>query len=127
MAGSDELDDALRSLMDRSRSDAAVAGRRRRAALRRQAAESGSFLGAVTDLAEQGAKVVIVTGTGHRCRGQITAIGADYVAVEDDRSQTVLVCLMAAVIVHADPAAPQTIGDRVRHGATMLMDVLTEK
>lgn len=128
MSGSgDPLDDALRSLVDRGRVEDAVAMRRRRNSLHRQAAESGTFIGAMTDLAERGATVAIVSGDGHRSRGRIDAIGADFIELVDERHRRVLVCLTAAVMVHSEPDSTPTVGDRTVDRSVLLMDVLSER
>lgn len=118
------MDRELRSLVDRSRVDDAVAERRRRSALRRQAAESGSFVGSVIDLAEQGVIVTVVSGDGHRARGRIRSIGADFIGLVDDHGETVLVCLDSASMVRAEPGTARTLGDRTPRASATLMDVL---
>lgn len=120
----DPIDRELRSLLDRSRADDAVAERRRRSALRRQAAESGTFVGSVIDLAEQGVIVTVVAGDGHHARGRIRSVGADFVGLVDEGGDTVLVCLDSASMLRAEPGTARTLGDRSARASATLMDVL---
>lgn len=120
----DPLERPLRGLLDEGRAAEAVRERRRRSELHRQAAESGTFVGALLDLAEQGASVSITTGPDHRSRGRIVSLGADHVGLRGEGGLTVLVDLAHAALVLVEPGASLTIGDRVRRGSATLFDVL---
>lgn len=120
----DPLDFEMRSLVDRSRVEQAVEERRRRIMLRQQAAESGSLVGSMLDLAEHGVIVTVLSGAAHRSRGRIRMIGADFVGLVDDAGTTTLICLDAVAMLRAEPGAADTIGDRMPIGSATLLETL---
>jgi len=123
--GEDRFGRELRELGDDVRAAAAVAERRRRSMLHRQAAESGTLAGTLADLAERGATVAIGTGDGHVSRGAVRAVGADHVVLRDRLGRTVLVCLDAAAVVAVEPGTAPTVGDRAVAASGTLLEVLS--
>lgn len=91
--------------------DEAARARTRQRWLRIQAEEESSVLGAVVDLAERGRAVVLDVG-GHRIRGRVVGVAADFLAVRSDQHQDVLVRTDAVEVVRAEPGTGDVIGDR---------------
>ena len=92
--------------------DDAAAGRARTAWLRRQAAEEGTFAGALVDLAERAATVVVHLHNGRRHRGTLVLVGRDFVAVRTAGGRDVLVAERGLASVRTLPGDAVTIGDR---------------
>lgn len=120
------IDDALVRLTDQQRAADAVDARRREQALRQQSAESGSFGGALTDLAERGVDVVVSTVTGRQLRGAITSLGPDHVLLRTSTSQQALVAVAAITAVRSEPGGHGTVGDRETRGRRSLTAVLAD-
>lgn len=96
--------------------------------LRRSAEEDASLAGALLDLAERGATVVVTTTSGRRHPGRVAAVGADFVAVRAQGERTTLVALRALAAVRVAGLGPAT-ASRVDDGdsravAVSLGDVL---
>jgi len=72
------------------RADAAAVGRARERWLRQQAAEEALFAGVLLDLAERSAVVVVQGVAGRTHRGQVRAVGEDFVAIRTEKSDVVL-------------------------------------
>lgn len=92
--------------------DDAAAARARTAWLRRQAAEEGTFAGALVDLAERAAPVVVHLHNGRRHRGTLVLVGRDFVALRTAGGRDVLVAERGLASVRTLPADAVTIGDR---------------
>lgn len=108
-------DDPLGRRLARWAADAMVdeAARQRARArwLRIQAEEEATVAGTLLDLAERRRPVVLDIGT-HRVRGVLAGVGADFVALRDDRGQQVLVRISAIDVVRAEPGGDDVRGDR---------------
>jgi hypothetical protein len=92
-----------------ARADEAARDRARERWLRRQAEEEGTLAGALLDLAERRAAVLVATAAGRRHRGTVVAVGADFVGLRGGRAAQVLVPLAAVAWVRpleGDSAAP---------------------
>lgn len=80
--------------------------------LEQQAAEEGTFIGVLTDLAERGRPVVVHLTNGRIHRGTLTLIGTDVVGVSTAGGRDVLLRQTAIASVRTLPGEPVTIGDR---------------
>lgn len=92
--------------------DEAAAARARTAWLHRQAAEEGTFTGALVDLAERAAPVVAHLHNGRRHRGTIVLVGRDFAALRTTGGRDVLVAARGLASVRTLPGDAVTIGDR---------------
>lgn len=106
------VDAELVRLTDDQRAVDAVEARRREQALRQQSAESGSFGGVLTDLAERSEPVVISTVTGRQLRGTITSLGPDHLLLQPTATERSLVVISAITAVRTVPGGRSTVGDR---------------
>lgn len=108
-------DDALARQLQRWAADAAVdeAARARLRAhwLRVQAEADASLVGTLVDLAER-AVPVVVDVAGHRVRGLLAGIGADFVALRTDQGQEAIVVTDAVEAVRTEPGGVDVRGDR---------------
>lgn len=99
-----------------ARVDEAAAARAREAFLRRMAGEEATFAGVLTDLAERGRPVVLVTTAGRRHVGEVAALGRDFVALRvrapDRGRRDVLVGYRGIASVQTDPTATASDGSR---------------
>lgn len=111
LAGPDSLGRALARWAADAMVDEAAAARVRARWLRVQAEESASLVGTLVDLGERGRPVVLDVGE-HRLRGALVGIGGDFVAVQTDRGQQVLVRTTAIDVVRAEPGGAAVTGDR---------------
>lgn len=117
----DDVDTAAAAL----RVDAAVAARRKRRELGRQAGESATFVGTLTDLAERRTTVTITASTGRLHAGRITAVGDDFVALDGDHLTTLLpLRSIVGVMAAGDDAA--SVDDRSPARAAGLAAMLAE-
>jgi len=80
--------------------------KRRQRWLEQQAAEEATFLGTLTDLAENNADVIIETVAGRRHTGEIQAIGIDFYALVS-RGRWTFVPLTSTTMVRSVIARPQ--------------------
>lgn len=92
--------------------DDAARARSRTHWLARQAAEEGTFAGALADLAERARPVVLVLRNGRTHQGVLTAIGADFCALRTPSGREVLVRTDALAAVRTAPGEAITVGDR---------------
>jgi hypothetical protein len=107
-----------------ARVDEAARRRSRERWLRQQAEEAATLEGLLADLAERAAPVAVQTAAGHRHRGAVRSVGADFVALEGARS-AVLVASAAIVSVRTQPGVRPALGDRPAIGRNLLSEVLT--
>ena len=85
------FDSQLHALTDDARRAEAIQQRRQRSNRAMSAALSGTFLGTLTELAETGSVVTVLTRTGATIRGQIAAVGPDIVVVHAaERARTLI-------------------------------------
>jgi hypothetical protein len=121
------LGDGLAARIDRwaadARVDEAARLRARERWLRHQAEEEGSLAGVLADVAERGASVALHVRGGRRHRGELAALGADFVALRSAGAD-VIVALPAVMSVRTLPGEASTIGDRSTGTAHRLVDVL---
>lgn len=121
------LGDGLAARIDRwaadARVDEAARLRARERWLRHQAEEEGSLAGVLADVAERGAPVAVHVRGGRRHRGEVRAVGADFVALRLADAD-VIVALAAVTSVRTLPGEAATIGDRSIATSLRLVDVL---
>lgn len=119
----------LQELTDRARAEGAAAARRRERSLVAQAAEEGTLVGVLVDLAERGASVALHTQAGRLLRGTVRALGADYVGLIGPGGDPTYVATAAVTGIRPEPGTRTTVGDRQeRWGATLhavLVDLAT--
>jgi hypothetical protein len=106
-----------------ARVDEAARLRGRERWLGRQAQEEGSLAGVLADVAERGAPVALHVRGGRRHRGEVRALGSDFVAVRSADAD-VIVALAAVTSVRTLPGEASTIGDRSIATSLSLVDVL---
>ena len=92
--------------------DEAAAARARTTWLRRQAAEEGTFAGALVDLAERAAPVVVHLHNGRRHRGTLVVVGRDFAALRTVGGRDVLIAQRGLASVRTLPGNAVTVGDR---------------
>ena len=123
----DLLGDGLAARIDRwvadARVDEAARLRARERWLRHQAEEEGSLAGVLADVAERGASVALHVRGGRRHRGEVAALGSDFVAL-GSAGADVIVALTAVTSVRTLPGEASTIGDRSVATTHRLVDVL---
>ena len=107
-----------------ARVDEAARLRARERWLRHQAEEEGSLAGVLTDVAERGAPVALHVRGGRRHRGEVRALGSDFVALRSADTD-VIVALAAVTSLRTLPGEAATIGDRSIATSLSLVDVLT--
>jgi hypothetical protein len=121
------LGDGLAARIDRwaadARVDEAARLRARERWLRHQAEEEGSLAGVLADVAERGRLVALHVRGGRRHRGEIAALGSDFVALRSAGAD-VIVTLPAVTSVRTLPGEAPTIGDRSIGTSHRLVDVL---
>jgi hypothetical protein len=122
------LGEGLTARIDRwaadARVDEAARLRARERWLRHQAEEEGSLAGVLTDVAERGAPVALHVRGGRRHRGEVRALGSDFVALRSADTD-VIVALAAVTSLRTLPGEAATIGDRSIATSLSLVDVLT--
>jgi hypothetical protein len=123
----DLLGDGLAARIDRwaadARVDEAARLRARERWLRHQAEEEGSLAGVLADVAERGASVALHVRGGRRHRGEVAALGSDFVALRSAGTD-VIVALAAVTSMRTLPGEASTIGDRSVATSHRLVDVL---
>jgi hypothetical protein len=121
------LGDGLAARIDRwaadARVDEAARLRARERWLRHQAEEEGSLAGVLADVAERGASVALHVRGGRRHRGEVAALGSDFVALRSAGAD-VIVALSAVTSVRTLPGEASTVGDRSIGTSHRLVDVL---
>jgi hypothetical protein len=121
------LGDGLAARIDRwaadARVDEAARLRARERWLRQQAEEEGSLAGVLADIAERGASVALHVRGGRRHRGEVAALGSNFVALRSAGAD-VIVALHAVTSVRTLPGEASTIGDRSVGTSHRLVDVL---
>jgi hypothetical protein len=121
------LGDGLAARIDRwaadARVDEAARLRARERWLRHQAEEEGSLAGVLADIAERGASVALHVRGGRRHRGEVAALGSDFVALRSAGTD-VIVALPAVTSVRTLPGEASTIGDRSVGTSHRIVDVL---
>lgn len=121
------LGDGLAGRIDRwaadARVDEAARLRARERWLRHQAEEEGSLAGVLADVADRGASVALHVRGGRRHRGEVAALGSDFVALRSAGTD-VIVALAAVTSVRTLPGEASTIGDRSIATSHRLVDVL---
>lgn len=122
----DELATELQRLTDDERAATSADARRREASLRRQAAEEGTLLGVLLDLAERDQALSLVTVTGRTLRGLIRTVGADFVGLRGPAGEGALVPTTAITAVRTEPQAGPTVGDRVVEVDSPMRNVLAD-
>jgi hypothetical protein len=119
------LDSRLDRWVAEARVDEAVRRRARERWLRHQAEEDASLAGVLADVAERGAPVTLHAQGGRRHRGEVRALGRDFVALRSATSD-VVVALGAITSVRIEAGRGATLGDRSVATALRLSDVLAE-
>jgi hypothetical protein len=123
------LGEGLDARIDRWAADALVDEaarlRARERWLRRQAQEEATLAGVLTDVAERGAPVAVHVRGGRRHRGEVRALGADFIFLRSARAD-VIVALAAVTSMRTLPGEASTIGDRSIATSLRLVDVLGE-
>jgi hypothetical protein len=121
------LGDGLAARIDRwvadERVDEAARLRARERWLRHQAEEEGTLAGVLADIAERGASVALHVLGGRRHRGEVAALGSDFVAFRSAGAD-VIVALHAVTSMRTLPGEASTIGDRSVGTSHRLVDVL---
>jgi hypothetical protein len=121
------LGDGLAARIERwaadARVDEAARLRARERWLRHQAEEEGSLAGVLADVAERGASVALHVRSGRRHRGEVAALGSDFVVLRSAGTD-VIVALPAVTSVRTLPGEASTIGDRSIGTSHRLVDVL---
>ncbi|MFL6204713.1 MAG: hypothetical protein ACJ739_05130 [Acidimicrobiales bacterium] len=94
--------------------------------LRAAADADATFSGVLVDLAERGVPLAVATAAGHRHRGVVEVVGADFVGLRVASRREVLVALRAISSVRTAPSAGVTSGERAVTTHLRLGDVLGE-
>jgi hypothetical protein len=104
-----------------ARVEEAAASRSREGWLRQAAAEDGTLLGTLVDLAERGTPAVLTMRSGRRLRAAIWRVGADCMAVRLNDRRVSWVALAAVAAIGAEPGGPglPTGTRRVESAVTM--------
>jgi hypothetical protein len=123
------LGEGLAARIDRwaaeARVDEAARRRAREHWLRHQAEEEASLAGVLANVAERGIPVAVHVRGGRRHRGEVRAVGRDFVALRSATTET-MVALDAIVSLQTRPGEAPTVGDRPITTALRLSDVLAE-
>jgi hypothetical protein len=106
--------------------DAAASERARQRWLERQATEDATLLGVLIDLAERSRPVAVRSSGGRTARGRVVALGADFVAVREERLGDVLIPTRAIATVRAAPGDVSTVGNRPASLVVVLAEALLE-
>jgi len=106
-----------------ARVDEAARVRARERWLRHQAEEEGSLAGVLADIAERGVPVAVHVRGGRQHRGEVRAVGSDFVALRSAATD-VIVAIAAVTSVRTRPGEASTIGDRSITTSLRLVDVL---
>jgi hypothetical protein len=121
------LGEGLDARIDRWAADARVDEAARRRArerwLRHQAEEEGSLAGVLADVAERGVPVAVHVRGGRQHRGEVRAVGADFVALRSGATD-VIIAIAAVTSVRTRPGEASTLGDRSITSSLRLVDVL---
>jgi hypothetical protein len=121
------LGEGLDARIDRWAADARVDEAARRRArerwLRHQAEEEGSLAGVLADVAERGVPVAVHVRGGRQHRGEVRAVGADFVALRSGATD-VIIAIAAVTSVRTRPGEASTLGDRSITSSHRLVDVL---
>ncbi len=121
------LGESLAARIDRwvadARVDEAARLRVRERWLRHQAEEEGSLDGVLADVAERGAPVAVHVRGGRRHRGEVRALGSDFVALRSADAD-VIIAVAAVTSVRTLPGEASTIGDRLVAASLRLVDIL---
>jgi hypothetical protein len=121
------LGEGLDARIDRWAADARVDEAARRRArerwLRHQAEEEGSLAGVLADIAERGVPVAVHVRGGRQHRGEVRAVGADFVALRSGATD-VIIAIAAVTSVRTRPGEASTLGDRSITSSHRLVDVL---
>lgn len=104
--------------------DEAVRDRVRARSLGRQAAEEGTFAGVLQDLAERGRPVLVHLQSGRRHRGEIVAVGRDFVILRLGTGRETAIAVTAVTGVRTLAEERTTSGDRVASSLVTLAEVL---
>jgi hypothetical protein len=121
----ESLDTRIDRWVAEARVDEAARRRVRERWLRHQAEEDATVAGVLADVAERGAPVALHARGGRRHRGEVRALGRDFVALRSATSD-VVVALAAITSVHIEPGRRATVGDRSVMTSLRLSDVLVE-
>ncbi|HZA00552.1 MAG TPA: hypothetical protein VE575_17465 [Acidimicrobiales bacterium] len=126
--GAGFLGDGLGGRLERwaaeARVDEAARRRTRERWLRQQAEEEGRLAGVLADLAERGNPVAVHARSGRRYRGDVRAVGRDFVALRTAAVDAML-RLGAVTSVRAGPGAVPSVGDRSVRTSLSWSEVLT--
>ncbi|MEZ5244577.1 MAG: hypothetical protein R2707_05725 [Acidimicrobiales bacterium] len=125
LTGDDPLAGLEKWLAD-GRVDAAAAERARRRWLERQATEDASVAGVCLDLAERNEPVAVRTSGGRSTRGRVTALGADFVVVREERVGDVVIPLRCVATIRAAPGGGAVPGERSAGFSVVLAEALVE-
>jgi hypothetical protein len=121
------LGEGLDARIDRWAADARVDEAARRRArerwLRHQAEEEGSLAGVLADVAERGVPVAVHVRGGRQHRGEVRAVGADFVALRSGATD-VIIAIAAVTSMRTRPGEASTLGDRSITSSLRLVDVL---
>jgi len=116
----------LHAWLSDARVDDSAAGRARERWLQAAAEADATFGGVLLDLAERGGLITLGLTSGRRHRGQLVAIGGDFVAVALATGGDVLVTRGAIASVRATPGSDAALGERAVTTDLRLGDVLAE-
>ncbi len=106
--------------------DEAARSRTRQRWLERQAKESATLAGILSDLAERDCPVMLTTHGGQQIRGSVTAIGADFVVIGETRRGDVFIPLGRLAVVRSAPGEESPTGDRLANFTMVLAAALVE-
>jgi hypothetical protein len=115
LLGGDDLLARLDRWVSDARSDEAAAARARERWLKQAAEESATFSGALVDLAERAAPVVVVVHGERRHHGVIAAVAADFCILRGPTGHDVLLAFAGIASVRIDAVTSPPTGDRVVH------------
>ena len=114
-----DFDSHLHALADEARRQEAIAARRRKADRRVSAALSGTFAGTLTELAEAGSVVSILTRVGSAIRGQIIALGPEVLVVRTGDQNRVALRTSAIEGVRESGSGHDRTVDEITSGADL--------
>jgi len=116
----------LHAWLSDARVDDSAAGRARERWLQTAAEADATFGGVLLDLAERGGPITLGLTGGRRHRGQLVAVGADFVAVALAAGGEVLIARGAIASLRASPRSDAALGEQAVTTDLRLGDVLAE-
>lgn len=122
--GRGSLVDSLTRWAAEAQVDEAARARSRERWLRHQAAEDTSLASVIADLSERERAVLIHTSAGRRHRGQVTALGTDFIAIQTDTGADILIARHGVTAIRTQPREQQAHSGRFVKLELRLVDAI---